>query len=309
MAPYDVEEKALAHFTALRITGDTTFVYRGRFNIDADGSPHAYHPGYTCSPTDGKGWASKTGIDCSSRSSGECHTKGFKDSPAAGDKGTMVKCTLESSGCTETVIGEKTQGACTMDSSAYSDGLDYLANAGEPGNFYAIMTKASGEPYVQSGTDPAPGFYISATALGNPKVASETDPLHWVDSEKVNYIALPPAAMNDFGCKKGDYVVAINWKTGTKAGAIFADVGSDTDTDGIGEGSIALAKAIGVPGTPKGGGATQDIVYVVFPGTTDGFPEDPSTVDSTATAKYDAWGGDTKLMQMIPKIWADKYMK
>jgi Fungal chitosanase of glycosyl hydrolase group 75 len=47
-------------------------------------------------------------------------------------------------------------------------GLDYLANAGKPGNWYGIVTdnqKASGNPVVQGSSDPAPGFYISSTAL------------------------------------------------------------------------------------------------------------------------------------------------
>ena len=47
-------------------------------------------------------------------------------------------------------------------------GLDYLGNAGKPGNWWALVTddgKPSGNPVVQSSSDPAPGFYISTTSL------------------------------------------------------------------------------------------------------------------------------------------------
>src|SRR5580704_6936292 len=45
-----------------------------------------------------------------------------------------------------------------------SKGLDALANAGHPGNWWAIATtngKASGEPVIQVDPEPAPGFYVS----------------------------------------------------------------------------------------------------------------------------------------------------
>ena len=47
-------------------------------------------------------------------------------------------------------------------------GLDYLGNAGRPGNWWALVTdnrKPSGNPVIQSKSDPAPGFYISTTTL------------------------------------------------------------------------------------------------------------------------------------------------
>src|SRR5262245_50331332 len=43
-------------------------------------------------------------------------------------------------------------------------GLDFLANGGKPGNWWALVTengKPSGTPVVQGPADPAPGFYIS----------------------------------------------------------------------------------------------------------------------------------------------------
>ena len=40
-------------------------------------------------------------------------------------------------------------------------GLDFLANAGSPGNFFGIVTDRHGNPVVQSADDPAPGFFVS----------------------------------------------------------------------------------------------------------------------------------------------------
>src|SRR5260370_5930490 len=47
-------------------------------------------------------------------------------------------------------------------------GLDYLGNAGKPGNWGALVygnEKPSGNPGVHSRSDPRPAFYISTTSL------------------------------------------------------------------------------------------------------------------------------------------------
>jgi hypothetical protein len=304
----ETETVKLAQDTAIRVKGESTFLFRGEFMIDADGAPRAYHPGYTCDAGYKKGWKRPANIDCAARATRSCRTRGFKDDPAPGKIGDMVRCgTKKVAGkwtCAEISKARATQGGCTQDSSANS-GLDYLANAGEPGNFYGIVTK-KGEPVVQGGSDPAPGYYISATALVNPG-QSDTSPLRYVDSTKVNYVALPPSAMK-LGAKKGDYVLAVNWNTGKMAGAIFADVGSDRDDD-LGEGSIALAADLGIKGDPKGGGQEEDVVYVVFSGSTQGFPKDPKMVPAMAMAEFAKWGGPMKLMQVVPKDWAADYKK
>lgn len=309
-APLEVESVRLAQDTALRVKGEKVFFFRGEFMIDADGAPRAYHPGFTCGGTTNKGWKRATKIDCAARSVSSCRTRGFKDDPAPGAYGEMVRCgTKKIAGkwsCAQVSLVREKQGDCTQDADANS-GLDYLANAGEPGNFYGIVTDKRGIPIVQGPTDPAPGFYVSATALGNPAYASG-NPLRYVDSTTTNYIALPPSAIKSLGAKKGDFVVAINWETGKIAGAIFADVGSDRDDD-LGEGSIALAADLGVTGNPKGGGQREDIVYVVFAGSSKGFPKDPKAVPRDAMIEFAKWGGPIKLMRAIPKDWVDDYKK
>ncbi len=311
-SPPVVETIRLAQDEAFRVKGEKTFFFRGEFMIDADGAPTAYHPGYTCEATYAKGWKHKAGLDCASRSTHDCRARGFKGEVADGAIGDFVRCgTRKKQGkwvCAEVSSTKRRQGGCTMNADANTKGLDYLANAGEPGNFYGIVTKdgkKTGEPILQGPSDPAPGFYVSATALVNPK-AKEGTVERYVDSTRFNYVALPPSAMRH-GAVKGDYVAAINWKTGRVAGAIFADVGSDSDDD-LGEGSIALAKELGIKGSPKGGGAHEDVVYVVFAGTSEGFPSDPVKVADTGARKLAVWGGVDRLKTLVP-AWAKDHGK
>lgn len=138
--------------------------------------------------------------------------------------------------------------------------LDYLANGGKPGNWWALVTDngRKGNPIVQSGSDPAPGFYISMTSLQN-KTKGIQDPGRYVDSESIPYIVLPPKFSPYFGL--GDLALVINKKNNKQCFAIFADVGPKTK---IGEGSIYLAKELGIHGSPKSGGATTGILYILI---------------------------------------------
>src|SRR5207302_10540413 len=73
-------------------------------------------------------------------------------------------------------------------------GLDNLANAGHPGNWWAIVTdngKKNGTPVIQGANDPAPGYYVSTTSLQDDTKRS-TDPNRYVDAEVIPFIALPP---------------------------------------------------------------------------------------------------------------------
>jgi hypothetical protein len=66
-------------------------------------------------------------------------------------------------------------------------GLDYLGNAGRPGNWWALVTdngKKTGTPIVQGPDDPAPGYYISTTSLQDSS-KKRTDPTQYVDAENV----------------------------------------------------------------------------------------------------------------------------
>ena len=104
-------------------------------------------------------------------------------------------------------------------------GLDYLANAGVPGHWWALVTddgKRSGTPVLQTGADPAPGFFISTTTLQDRKL-NRRDPRRYVNAEAINYFVLP--GRSTFGARVGDVGVAFHPQTGAYDYAVFADAG------------------------------------------------------------------------------------
>lgn len=144
-------------------------------------------------------------------------------------------------------------------------GLDALAHAGKPGNWWGIVTDANGKPFIQGPNDPAPGFYVSATAY-EWKGFKAHDPKRYVDSETVPYVVVSPSIRRAakgvvMGCK----AVITNTVTGQSVEAVVADIGPRQK---IGELSIAAAKAVGVDGNPRSGGTEKKIIhYQIFPGT------------------------------------------
>lgn len=145
--------------------------------------------------------------------------------------------------------------------------LDFLRNAGEPGNWYGIVTdtgKASGRPVVQKPGDPCPGAYVSATSYEFPDL-SRGDPYRYVDSAKVPYIVLPSHWRAEargivLGCK----AQIEDTHTGNIIDAVVADFGPKAK---LGEASIAAANLCGVRSSPKDGG-TADLRfrYTFWPG-------------------------------------------
>jgi uncharacterized protein YoxC len=172
-------------------------------------------------------------------------------------------------------------------------GLAPLSDAGGPGDWVAVITGSGGNPIIQTADDPAPGFYVSWTALQDPS-RDRKDPRRYVNSETVNYITIPSGFLRDTGnpgsaqVKLGDIAVVIRPETGGQAYAIVADRGSPHR---IGEGSIALAKALGIPSSARTGAVAEGIVYVVFPGSGQGRPLSQQEIDQKGASLFSKWGG------------------
>jgi hypothetical protein len=148
--------------------------------------------------------------------------------------------------------------------------LDYLANAGYPGNWWGIVTDAEGIPYVQRTGDgkdraPWPGYYLSTTAYlvsGFDKY----DARRYVDSENVCFAvvpgnvrtAIPPKFM---GCK----TVITDKNTGHSLECSCCDVGPSSH---LGEASMAAAEYFNLSPSPKTGGSgdTTRWHYRMWPG-------------------------------------------
>ncbi len=171
-------------------------------------------------------------------------------------------------------------------------GTDWLANAGRPGRWWALATdngKMSGTPVIQGPDDPKPGYYVSKTTLEDGS-KDPHDPRRYVNSNEIPYFVLPLG--NSGGAKPGDFGVVMNRKNRKLSFAIFADKGPQ---DKIGEGSIALAKALGISGNPKRGGASGDVWYLVFPNSGNRKPRALTEINSEGKRLFDAWGGMAQL--------------
>lgn len=168
---------------------------------------------------------------------------------------------------------------------AYSfsgDGLDYLANAGHPGNWWGVVTNSMGVPVEQGPADPCPGYLISPTSLVD-RSKKATDPHRYVDSRTVPYVSVAKDILGRCGIKMGDVAMVMY---GNKAvGAVCADVGP---AHKYGEGSIALAEALGIPSNAKRGGVDHGVTWLIFPQGGGPWPRDFAP---QAAAAFAAWGG------------------
>jgi hypothetical protein len=178
-------------------------------------------------------------------------------------------------------------------------GLDDLANAGHPGDWWALVTDtgdSDGDPVVQGAKDPAPGFYISTTTLEDRK-KDRKDPKRYVNAETIPFFVLP--GNKRFGAKLGDFGFVVNSTNGKSCGCVFADTGP---VDEVGEGSIALAKALGLNANPKNGGADDGLAYIIFPDSGAGWPLSADEIGKKATKLFENWGGMAKIKQGLPRL-------
>lgn len=173
--------------------------------------------------------------------------------------------------------------------------LDWLANAGSPGNWWGIATDRLGEPVQQAAWHPAPGFYVSTTALVNPKYA-EHHPARYVDSERYAFAVLPGG--KSFA-KLGDVGLALNNKTGDNMYFALGDVGPKNQ---IGEGSMLLGRCLGLNPSPKTGGTSNRIIsYVILPDSDPGYRDWEAKCNQAITL-VGAWGGLARLSELAPMM-------
>jgi Fungal chitosanase of glycosyl hydrolase group 75 len=167
-------------------------------------------------------------------------------------------------------------------------GLDYLANAGSPGNWWGIATDIGGKPYVQSKDDMAPGFYVSTTALEDNTISGNKQ-ARYVNSGKIPFIVLPSKPKFSSKQALGDLAMCFNTQNGKSSWAIYADIGPSNQ---IGEGSMALNLALGLSDSPKTGGTSKEIIAMVFwPGSRVGWPRSAEELSAKAQELFAAWGG------------------
>ena len=130
-------------------------------------------------------------------------------------------------------------------------GRDYLANAGEPGNWWAV---------------------------------------------EIPFIVLPGNQRG--GARLGDFAAVVNRANGNLSYAILADLGPKGH---LGEGSIALAEALGIDSDPRQGGTDGGVMYVVFPNSGNGTPRPIAEINSESEGLFETWGGMAQIEACFPE--------
>ncbi len=295
----------------LRYPGDDRIFFRGKLEVDADGSPNTYHVGMTCSDGENE-WEHEVvhcakvcdGAKCTKHEATKCATaRGFRSVPHWEHPGTVVRCKVDGDKC---VDGDTKEVTCSRTSYANS-GLDNLANGGRPGDLYGMAKRSDGKLCILN-NDAHGGHYVSTTAWNRHRAGAmpahtawdPCDPTNYVNSESINYVALP-SGIGHLNVHQGDILAVANWDTNQIAYAIYGDVGGKEGA--LGEGSIALAKALTLESNPKGGGhhgehdSTKDrITYLVFPKSYHlvTWPLQQSQIDAEGAKLLTAWGGVAK---------------
>jgi hypothetical protein len=184
-------------------------------------------------------------------------------------------------------------------------GLDALPHAGRPGNWWALVTdngKPTGNPIVQGRSDPAPGYYVSTTALYDRRNPNLQDPHRYVDAASIPYIVLHPRALKY--ARLGDFATVVNLRNGKVSAALVADQSASNLP--VGEGSIAVAKALGINSSPRYGGQEGGVAYLVYSGSGNRSPRSLEEIASRSQKLFETWGGLDKLKACLSKTSGTK---
>lgn len=126
----------------------------------------------------------------------------------------------------------------------------------------ALLATKRANPFVQGARDQRPGYYVSTTAYENRKF-KESDPRRYLDAERVRFIVVPSALRKAVrGVVLGCRAIVTNPWNGQKAEGLVGDLGPATH---LGEGSIALASALGIKSDPRRGGTENHLLYEIYP--------------------------------------------
>ena len=166
-------------------------------------------------------------------------------------------------------------------------GLDELVNAGVPTHWDGIVTDRDGNPSIQQESDPFPGYFVSCTSLSD-KTKKLSDPTRYVNASKIAYVALPQDLADRRGVRLGDFAVVMNLRNGKSSFAIYADIGT------LGEGSIALADALGIRSDAREGGESDGVLYLFFPGSGDLQPRTITEIQNEGEKLFSGLGSEMK---------------
>jgi len=190
--------------------------------------------------------------------------------------------------------------------------IDFLENAGYPGNWWALVTdngQPSGNPLRQKATDPFPGLYISMTSLANESLP-DSNPRKWSDATAIPYFVMPDnkAFLSKSGAQIGDLGLVVH--NGKTSFAIFADESGDDVAGHVGEGSVFLSQRLGHDPYDSNHKITKSIegntvFYFAFPGTSLDRPMTIAEIESRGNTALQQWGGMARVQWVISN-WPEK---
>jgi hypothetical protein len=133
-----------------------------------------------------------------------------------------------------------------LDAFRASRDADYAPRPGVTIDWFALALdpERPGKPCIQKAGQPHPGFFVAQTAIPADPRKSVCDPAHWVDSNAVPYVTLPGDRLFRHGVRKGDLAL-VHRRVGGVDRLVAAVAGDVGNADELGEGSIALHRALG----------------------------------------------------------------
>ena len=147
-------------------------------------------------------------------------------------------------------------------------GTEYLANGGmaiRDGQVVCAHNWARDIVILDTDNQPRifPGGIIASMTWYRYPGKSSDDPAAYVDSETVPYVVVPPLIIQKTrGIVRGSRA-RVTYR-GNSVDCVVADRGPRSK---IGELSIAAARAVGIPSSPKNGGTTRpEVLYELWPG-------------------------------------------
>jgi len=154
-------------------------------------------------------------------------------------------------------------------------------------------------------------YFVSGMAITTDGICSQlcpTDPSHqdstslldpatakFLDPTQIPYIVLPLRTSKADQITLGDLAAVYNAQTKKLAFAVVGDFGPRSR---LGEGSIALARALDIPINPLSG-VKGGISYVVFPNTKLSQRLTNDLIQAEGKKMFDAWGGETELFRRL----------
>lgn len=194
------------------------------------------------------------------------HSEGFECEVIEHDDG-RVEFTADADIDADGANGQRGQQAAYT---IRNDGSEHLANGGMGlRNGKVVFTQSWGPDIAVRDSNGNPlvttdGIVVTKTAYRHRQFLPQ-DPEAWVDAETVPYIVVPPAIRKGVkGIVLGCRARATHTKSNRSVVCVVADIGPRKK---VGELSIAAARAIGVPSSPRTGGEDRPIIkYELWPG-------------------------------------------